>query len=75
MAYVTHDQSEAMTMSDRIAVFNEGRIQQLDTAIGLYEQPCNSFVAQFIGENNRLLGRVLGRDGTRLHVELDMGHR
>jgi putative spermidine/putrescine transport system ATP-binding protein len=75
MVYVTHDQSEAMTMSDRIAVFNEGRIQQLDTAIGLYEQPCNSFVAQFIGENNRLLGRVLGRDGARVGVELDDGTR
>jgi len=73
MVYVTHDQSEAMTMSDRIAVFNEGRIQQLDTAVGLYEKPCNSFVAQFIGENNRLPGRIAGRDGERLKVALDDG--
>jgi putative spermidine/putrescine transport system ATP-binding protein len=73
MVYVTHDQSEAMTMSDRIAVFNEGRIQQLDTAVGLYEKPCNSFVAQFIGENNRLPGRIAGRDGERLLVTLDDG--
>ena len=73
MVYVTHDQSEAMTMSDRIAVFNEGRIQQLDTAVGLYEQPCNSFVAQFIGENNRLPGRVVGRSGTMVRVQLDGG--
>ncbi len=73
MVYVTHDQSEAMTMSDRIAVFNEGRIQQLDTAVGLYEQPCNSFVAQFIGENNRLPARIVSRDGERAVVALDDG--
>jgi putative spermidine/putrescine transport system ATP-binding protein len=73
MVYVTHDQAEAMTMSDRIAVFNEGRIQQLDTAEGLYERPVNSFVAQFIGENNRLSGRVIGRDGDRCRVALDNG--
>jgi putative spermidine/putrescine transport system ATP-binding protein len=73
MVYVTHDQSEAMTMSDRIAVFNEGRIQQLDTALGLYEQPCNSFVAQFIGENNRLPARIVSRDGERVQVALEDG--
>jgi putative spermidine/putrescine transport system ATP-binding protein len=73
MVYVTHDQSEAMTMSDRIAVFNDGRIQQLDTAVGLYEEPCNSFVAQFIGENNRLLGRVVSHDGARARVALADG--
>jgi putative spermidine/putrescine transport system ATP-binding protein len=73
MVYVTHDQSEAMTMSDRIAVFNEGRIQQLDTAVGLYEQPCNSFVAQFIGENNRLPGTIIGRSGTEVRVQLADG--
>jgi putative spermidine/putrescine transport system ATP-binding protein len=73
MVYVTHDQSEAMTMSDRIAVFSEGRIQQLDTAVGLYERPCNSFVAQFIGENNRLPGRVVERIGTRVRVAVEGG--
>jgi putative spermidine/putrescine transport system ATP-binding protein len=73
MVYVTHDQTEAMTMSDRIAVFNEGRIQQLDTAAGLYEEPCNSFVAQFIGENNRLPAQILSRDGSRVRVALDDG--
>jgi putative spermidine/putrescine transport system ATP-binding protein len=73
MVYVTHDQTEAMTMSDRIAVFNEGRIQQLDTAVGLYERPGNSFVAQFIGENNRLPGRVLERHGERCRVALEDG--
>lgn len=73
MVYVTHDQGEAMTMSDRIAVFNDGRIQQLDTAHGLYEAPQTSFVAQFIGENNRLPARVLGRDGMRLRACLHDG--
>jgi putative spermidine/putrescine transport system ATP-binding protein len=58
VVYVTHDQSEALTMSDRIAVFNDGVVQQLSTPDDLYERPCNSFVAQFIGENNRLDGRV-----------------
>ena len=56
--YVTHDQGEALTMSDRIAVFNDGIIQQLAEPDELYERPCNAFVAQFIGENNRLRGRV-----------------
>ena len=54
VVYVTHDQSEALTMSDRVAVFEDGRIQQLATPADLYERPENSFVAQFIGENNRL---------------------
>ncbi|KAB2884548.1 MAG: ABC transporter ATP-binding protein [Albidovulum sp.] len=56
--YVTHDQTEALTMSDNIAVFNDGRIQQLAPPAALYEEPTNSFVAQFIGENNTLLGTV-----------------
>jgi putative spermidine/putrescine transport system ATP-binding protein len=58
VVYVTHDQSEALTMSDRIAVFNDGVIQQLSSPDDLYERPNNSFVAQFIGENNKLDGRV-----------------
>jgi len=56
--YVTHDQGEALTMSDRVAVFNDGQIQQIDTPSVLYEAPRNSFVAQFIGENNILHGTV-----------------
>ena len=63
VVYVTHDQSEALTMSNRIAVFNDGVIQQLSTPEGLYEKPENAFVAQFIGENNRLLGSVSERHG------------
>ena len=58
VVYVTHDQSEALTMSDRVAVFNDGQIQQLSTPDGLYERPENAFVAQFIGENNKLTGKV-----------------
>ncbi len=56
--YVTHDQGEALTMSDRIAVFKDGVVQQLSAPAELYERPQNSFVAQFIGENNRLKGTV-----------------
>src|SRR5438128_3227285 len=49
--YVTHDQGEALTMSDRVAVFNEGFIQQLDAVERLYERPANRFVAGFVGDN------------------------
>ncbi len=73
MVYVTHDQSEALTMSNRIAVFDDGVIQQLDTPDGLYERPRNAFVAGFIGENNRLFGTVTGIDGDVCEVELDHG--
>ena len=58
VVYVTHDQSEALTMSDRIAVFDDGIIQQLASPSDLYEKPDNAFVAQFIGENNTLNGTV-----------------
>jgi len=68
VVYVTHDQSEALTMSDRIAVFNDGLIQQLATPADLYERPQNAFVAQFIGENNRLRGEVTAMNGTTCQV-------
>ncbi len=71
--YVTHDQSEALTMSDRIAVFNGGVIQQLATPSALYEEPENCFVAQFIGENNRLPGRVSSVRGGYCEVTLHDG--
>ena len=58
--YVTHDQREALTMSDRIAVINGGRIMQLDTPRALYERPKNRFVAEFIGESTFLPVRVAG---------------
>ena len=73
VVYVTHDQSEAMTMSDRIAVFNDGVIRQLSTPNILYEQPENAFVAQFIGENNRLAGKVTEIHGDKCVVEIDGG--
>src|SRR5690606_32914483 len=67
VVYVTHDQGEALTMSDRVAVFNDGRIQQLAPPADLYERPDNSFVAQFIGENNKLRGTIEEiRDGKAL---------
>nr|MBO2510180.1 Fe3+/spermidine/putrescine ABC transporter ATP-binding protein [Gammaproteobacteria bacterium] len=56
--YVTHDQSEALTMSDRVAVFFDGRIQQIAPPSELYEHPANAFVANFVGENNSLNGRI-----------------
>lgn len=56
--YVTHDQTEALTMSDRIAVFNDGVVQQCSHPSALYETPANSFVADFIGENNHINGKV-----------------
>ncbi len=63
MVYVTHDQSEALTMSDRIAVFHDGRIQQLADPQTLYNAPENRFVAGFIGENNTLPCTAVGQEG------------
>ena len=73
VVYVTHDQTEAMTMSDRVAVFDDGRIQQLAPPDTLYEEPQNSFVAQFIGENNTLEGTVKEINGELAVVQLDDG--
>jgi putative spermidine/putrescine transport system ATP-binding protein len=61
--YVTHDQDEALTMSDRIAVFNAGRIEQVSPPVELYERPVNEFVAGFVGISN-----VIERDGERLTI-------
>ena len=73
ITYVTHDQSEALTMSNRIAVFNDGIIQQLAAPDELYEKPRNTFVAQFIGENNTLQGVVREVEGDSCTVEVDGG--
>lgn len=73
VVYVTHDQGEALTMSDRVAVFNDGRIQQLAPPDELYERPSNSFVAQFIGENNKLPGKVETLAGNNCTVRLASG--
>ncbi|TXR50580.1 ABC transporter ATP-binding protein [Phyllobacterium endophyticum] len=70
VVYVTHDQSEALTMSDRIAVFNDGVVQQLARPTELYERPENAFVASFIGESNQLHGKVMASDGCVCDVEI-----
>ena len=68
--YVTHDQSEALTMSNRIAVFNDGKVQQLSNPAELYEKPVNSFVAEFIGENNTFNGEVVDIAKDKCKVKL-----
>ncbi len=59
--YVTHDQGEALTMSDRVCVFNDGLIVQVGTPTEIYERPTNAFVAGFVGESNFLPGQAVGR--------------
>ena len=71
--YVTHDQGEALTMSDRVAVFDKGIVQQLDTVDRLYETPCNEFVANFIGDSNRLQGTISDIDGEFCRLRLRDG--
>jgi putative spermidine/putrescine transport system ATP-binding protein len=73
VVYVTHDQGEALTMSNRIAVFNDGKIQQISTPDILYEKPENAFVAQFIGENNQLKGKVKSINGNMCVIRTDKG--
>jgi putative spermidine/putrescine transport system ATP-binding protein len=81
--FVTHDQDEALTMSDRIAVFSGGRIEQVGTPAEIYEHPASEFVANFVGTSNLITGKaaqkILGRDGTfsvrpeKLLVDADPG--
>jgi len=73
VVYVTHDQTEALTMSNRIAVFNDGKVQQLSSPDELYEEPKNSFVAGFIGENNIFNGTVTEIAGDTCKVMLADG--
>jgi putative spermidine/putrescine transport system ATP-binding protein len=73
IVYVTHDQGEALTMSDRVAVFSEGCIQQFATPTELYENAQNVFVANFVGENNSLRGRVAEITEAWATIELDDG--
>jgi spermidine/putrescine transport system ATP-binding protein len=75
--YVTHDQEEAMTMSDRIAVMSKGKVQQIGSPVEIYERPANQFVADFIGESNFLEGKIKTLSGEeacvvvpQLHMEL-----
>ncbi|MFY9913936.1 MAG: ABC transporter ATP-binding protein [Nocardioidaceae bacterium] len=77
--FVTHDQDEALTMSDRIAVFNNGRIEQIGSAAEIYEQPASSFVAGFVGTSNLITGAaakaLFGHEGTfsvrpeKIHID------
>jgi spermidine/putrescine transport system ATP-binding protein len=62
--YITHDQSEALVLSDHVGVMNQGRFEQLGTPQDLYYRPQTPFVAAFVGANNRIVGRATGRDGT-----------
>ena len=71
--FVTHDQDEAMTMSDRIAVMRDGRIEQLGTPEDLYERPHSDFVANFLGVSNLLDGEVLGRSADLAEIRLADG--
>jgi|GEM_PF-54405 len=73
--FVTHDQAEAMTMSDRIAVINHGRVEQVGTPAELYEAPANAFIAGFIGESNFLDGTVTAVNGPEASVESAGGLR
>ncbi|SHK52612.1 spermidine/putrescine transport system ATP-binding protein [Nocardiopsis flavescens] len=71
--YVTHDQGEALTMSDRIAVMNNGRVEQLGTPAQVYERPATRFVADFIGTGNLVRGTVRGESGGVWRVEVGDG--
>ena len=73
IVFVTHDQSEALTMSDRIAVFNHGKIEQIGSPRQIYDEPRTRFVAEFIGETNLLEGTVSEVSGDKVQVTLDGG--
>jgi spermidine/putrescine transport system ATP-binding protein len=72
--YVTHDQDEAMTMSDRIAVMNRGRVVQVGTPQEIYERPSSLFVADFIGASNVFAGRIVESSGPWTLIRLESGH-
>ncbi|HSW05513.1 ABC transporter ATP-binding protein [Aquabacterium sp.] len=73
--YVTHDQGEALTMSDRVAVFNDGEIQQIDAVERLYETPANRFVAGFVGDSTLLTGTIGASQGGGCELVLPTGER
>ncbi len=73
--YVTHDQGEALTMSDRVAVFNDGEIQQIDAVEKLYERPANRFVAGFVGDSTLLTGTAGAAEGRFCELVLPTGER
>src|SRR3954467_8925835 len=71
--YITHDQGEALTMSDRVGVMSQGVLQQVGTPNDIYNRPSNGFVAAFVGENNIFAGRVIGSDGGFTRFETAFG--
>ncbi|MDQ0346561.1 ABC transporter ATP-binding protein [Ancylobacter vacuolatus] len=71
--YITHDQGEALTMSDRIAVMNAGVIEQVGDGRAVYAEPRTPFVASFVGENNQIRGRITARDGAMATLETPLG--
>src|SRR5207237_9736613 len=71
--YVTHDQEEALSLSDRVAVMRDGRVQQVAAPKALYERPLNRFVADFVGTNNFIPGVVTERAGAHVLVETALG--
>ncbi|MET3581486.1 putative spermidine/putrescine transport system ATP-binding protein [Mesorhizobium robiniae] len=73
VVYVTHDQHEALTMSDRIAIFNDGRIQQIGSAQDIYGHPANRFVAEFVGDNNCLDAKIVSIEGGLARARLAGG--
>jgi len=72
--YITHDQSEALVMSDHVAVMNQGRFEQIDTPLNLYANPESPFVAQFVGENNRWRATVKDKDGEWAAITTQEGY-
>ncbi|MEM7023471.1 MAG: ABC transporter ATP-binding protein [Pseudomonadota bacterium] len=71
--YITHDQGEALTMSDRVGVMSHGVVEQVDTPDRIYNNPATAFVATFVGENNVLAGRVFSVDGARAVIDTRLG--
>jgi iron(III) transport system ATP-binding protein len=71
--YVTHDQKEALSIADRIAILKDGKLQQVGTPSELYHKPNSAFVAEFIGQTNLLPGKVLSHEGSAVHVETPLG--
>lgn len=71
--YITHDQSEALAMSDRVAVMSAGLLQQVASPRELYENPATPFVARFVGETNALPGRITAVESGRARIETDLG--
>lgn len=69
--YVTHDQSEALSVSDRVAVMNKGRVLQVGTPSEIYERPADTFVATFIGETNLMKGTITSRDGAMYTIDTE----